>query len=120
MSADEQSVSKTKLFIGNLPFSVTEEELREAFAGFGELTSVSLITDRQTGRPRGFAFIEYADVAAAQAAVNGGNEMELGGRKLIVREARDRAERPSFERRSGGFRPNNNYRDRSRNDYDRN
>lgn len=100
MSADAQ-VSKTKLFIGNLPFATTEEEVRAAFAVFGELVSVNLISDRQTGRPRGFAFVEFADVAAAQAAVDGGQELTIGGRQIIVREARDRAANPRFERRGG-------------------
>ena len=82
-----------KLFVGNLPYSATEEELRELFAQYGEVQSVKLITDRETGRPRGFAFIEME----AQAAIDALNGTELGGRNLRVDVARERP--PRQERR---------------------
>lgn len=123
MSADEQKISKTKLFIGNLPFVTGEEDIRELFSGFGEISSISLITDRQTGRSRGFAFIEFATLESAQAAVDENGNLEVDGRKLVIREAQDRKERPSFDggnRGGGGFRPNSGFRGRSNDRYDRN
>jgi RNA recognition motif-containing protein len=78
----------SKIYVGNCPFSVTEEQLRDVFSAYGEVSSVSVITDRDTGRPRGFAFVEMADSNAAQAAIRGVNGTELGGRTLNVNEAR--------------------------------
>ena len=89
----------TKLYIGNLSFSTTESELRDAFAAFGDVTSCSVITDRETGRPRGFAFVEMASADAAASAIAEMNGKDLGGRALVVNEARAREERP----RGGGF-----------------
>jgi cold-inducible RNA-binding protein len=77
-----------KLYVGNLPFTTTEDELRELFGRHGSVDSVSVITDRETGRPRGFAFVEMSDASAAQAAIRGVNGTELGGRTLNVNEAR--------------------------------
>jgi RNA recognition motif-containing protein len=82
-----------KLYVGNLPYSVTEEALRELFAPAGEIASVAIITDRDTGRPRGFAFVEMADVAGAQKAISTVNGATLGDRQLTVNEARPQAER---------------------------
>ncbi|HEY7817659.1 MAG TPA: RNA-binding protein [Vicinamibacteria bacterium] len=78
----------SRIFVGNCSFNVTEDELRSLFATYGEVSSVSVITDRDTGRPRGFAFVEMSDDAAAQAAIRGVNGTELGGRTLNVNEAR--------------------------------
>lgn len=78
-----------KIYVGNLPFTSTEEEVRELFEQHGTVDSVKLITDRDTGRPRGFGFIEMDDDAAA-AAIQTLNGTELGGRRLVVNEARDR------------------------------
>ena len=86
-----------KLYIGNLPYSITETALRELFAQAGEVTSVSVITDRDTGRPRGFAFVEMADAAAAQKAISQFNGKMMGGRALTVNEAR-----PQTQRSGGG------------------
>ena len=85
----------TKLFVGNLPFSATEESVRELFAAHGTIDSLALINDRETGRPRGFGFIEMSsdDAAKAMQALNGKN---FGGRDLKVNEAQAR------ERSSGG------------------
>lgn len=85
-----------RLYIGNIPFSATEEELREIFGRHGTVTGVDLITDRETGRPRGFAFVEMEDSASAEAAMEAVDGSELGGRNLRVNEAQ--------ERRGGGGR----------------
>ncbi len=78
-----------KLYIGNLPFTATEDDIRETFGAHGEVHSIALINDRETGRPRGFGFIEMDDDAAmkAQQALDG---QELGGRALKVNEAQDK------------------------------
>jgi cold-inducible RNA-binding protein len=79
-----------KLYVGNLSFQTSEQELREMFSAFGEVTSASLVMDRDTGRPRGFGFVEFADDNAARAAINGLNGKNIGGRDLTVNEARPR------------------------------
>ena len=78
----------TKLYVGNLPYSVTESALRELFAPAGEIVSVAVITDRDTGRPRGFAFVEMADAAGAQKAIATLNGKSIENRQLTVNEAR--------------------------------
>ncbi len=75
-----------KIFVGNLPFSATEDEVRELFAQHGEVTSVTLVTDRHTGQPRGFGFVEMEDEGGRQAIAKLNNE-DLGGRPLRVDEA---------------------------------
>lgn len=87
-----------KLYVGNLPYQCTEQDLRGAFSKYGEVASVSLITDRDTGRSKGFAFVEMETRDAAQQAISGLHESELDGRRITVNEARPREERP----RSGG------------------
>jgi RNA recognition motif-containing protein len=82
----------TNIYVGNCPFSVTEEQLQELFATYGEVERVNIITDRDTGRPRGFAFVEMADSSAAQEAIKGLNGTDLGGRDLKVNEARPKRE----------------------------
>jgi len=82
----------TNIYVGNCPFSVTEEQLQELFATYGEVERVNIITDRDTGRPRGFAFVEMADASAAQEAIKGLNGTDLGGRDLKVNEARPKRE----------------------------
>ena len=79
----------TKIYVGNLPFSATESEIRELFAQHGTVESVSLITDRDTGRPRGFGFVEMARADASRAIQNL-NGKDLGGRPLRVNEAQER------------------------------
>ena len=81
-----------KLYVGNLPFSATEEELRGIFERHGTVESVAVITDRETGRSRGFGFVEFADAAAADAAVQALNGYQMDGRGLRVNEAHDRRE----------------------------
>lgn len=78
------------LYVGNLTFDATEESVREAFAGYGGVTSVRIITDRETGRSRGFGFVEMADAEAAKAAIAALDGTELDGRPLTVNEARPR------------------------------
>jgi RNA recognition motif-containing protein len=76
-----------KLYVGNLPFSATEAELRQLFEQHGAVESVSVITDRETGRPRGFAFVEMGDTAGAEAAISRLDGRDFGGRTLRVNEA---------------------------------
>ena len=78
-----------RLYIGNLPYTITEEELKALFSQHGTVTSVNVIMDRETGRPRGFAFVEMEDGAAAIRSLDG---QEYGGRNLRVNEARERSE----------------------------
>ncbi len=80
----------SKLYVGNLPFSVTEDELREIFERHGKVQSVNVIMDRETGRPRGFGFIEMADSSAASDAMRALDGSDLGGRSIKVNEAQDR------------------------------
>jgi len=89
----------TKLYVGNLPFSATDESVRALFSAHGTVEKVSVITDRDTGRPRGFAFVEMsnADASRAMQALNG---TDLDGRSLKVNEAQDRA-RPTGGGRGG-------------------
>ena len=77
-----------KLFVGNLNYRTTPEGLREIFAAHGEVLDVFIGTDRETGRSRGFGFVEMADSAAGQNAINALNGQDFGGRKLVVNEAR--------------------------------
>ena len=79
-----------KLYVGNLPFSATEAELRELFEQHGSVQSVNVITDRETGRARGFAFVEMEDANGADAAMRALDGSDLGGRSLRVNEAHDR------------------------------
>ncbi len=93
-----------RLFIGNLPYSASEAELREHLSSVGEPTQIVLPMDRDTGRPRGFAFVDYADRAVAEEAIRRYNQQPFKGRPLAVSEARPREERPSGPR-PGGFAP---------------
>ena len=79
-----------KIYIGNIPFTSTEEELRTVFERHGDVASVSVITDRETGRSRGFAFVEMDDDSAADNAIRALDGSELGGRSIRVNEAEDR------------------------------
>ena len=88
------------IYVGNLSYEATEEELRQLFAEFGEVDSVNLITDRETGRLRGFGFVEMSDDAAAKAAIEALNGKEIAGRTLTVNEAR-----PKTSRGGGGGGP---------------
>lgn len=81
------------IYVGNLSYSLSESELREAFAGFGEVSSVKVLMDRETGRSRGFGFVEMPNQGEAEAAIAQLNGKELGGRALRVNEARPKERR---------------------------
>jgi RNA recognition motif-containing protein len=91
-----------KLYVGNLPFSADETELESIFNQYGALESLTIVRDRDTGQPRGFAFVEYKDDAAAEAAIAATNGMQVGGRALAVNEARPQAPRGEGGRGGGG------------------
>ena len=91
-----------KLYVGNLSYSVTDDSLRELFGSVGEVTSATVITDRITGRSRGFGFVEMAESAAAQQAVTQLNGRELEGRAIKVAEARPQQPRGYREEPRGG------------------
>ena len=82
------------LYVGNLPHSTSETELRNLFAAHGQVERVSMVTDRETGRSRGFAFVEMTDSAEADKAIAALDGTELGGRALKINEARPKTERP--------------------------
>ena len=92
----------TKMYVGNLPFSATDAEVRELFAQYGDVTDVHLPMDREMGRPRGFAFVTMGDTAGMNSAIQALNGKEWQGRSLAVNEARPREERPSFGGGGGG------------------
>jgi RNA recognition motif-containing protein len=83
-----------KLYVGNLAYSVRDDSLQQAFAQFGTVTSAKVMMDRDTGRSKGFGFVEMGSDAEAQAAINGMNGQPLDGRPVVVNEARPREERP--------------------------
>jgi RNA recognition motif-containing protein len=83
----------TSIYVGNLPFSATEDQVRALFEQYGTVQSVKLINDRETGRPRGFAFVEM-EASAAAAAIQHLNGADMGGRALRINEAQERAPRP--------------------------
>ena len=82
-----------KIYVGNLPFAISETEVSELFGRYGEVYSIRLITDRETGRPRGFGFVEM-ESSDANAAIEALNGTDFGGRSLRVNEAKDQEERP--------------------------
>ena len=84
---------RMNIYIGNLSFDTTDDQLRQAFEGFGEVSSVNIIKDKYTGESRGFAFVEMSDQDAAMAAISGVNGQDLNGRTLNVNEARPRTDR---------------------------
>ncbi len=83
------------IYVGNLPWSVSEDEVRAAFEQYGQVNAVNLISDRETGRPRGFGFVEMDDAGAMEAIKNLDGK-DFGGRNLKVNEARPRAEKPRW------------------------
>src|SRR5215469_7936262 len=91
----------TKLFVGNLSFNTTENDLQDAFAAHGVVTEANLMTDRATGRPRGFAFVTMSSPEEAQKAIDAMNGANLDGRNLTVNEARPKEERAGG---GGGYR----------------
>jgi RNA recognition motif-containing protein len=94
-----------RLFVGNLPYSATADDLRALFAELGEVTDVHIVMDRETQRPRGFAFVSYASDEVAAKAAQEMNGRSFGGRPLVVNEARERGEGPPPGARPSGPRP---------------
>lgn len=92
------------LYVGNLPHSATEAELREVFQPHGEVEKVNIVTDRETGRARGFAFVEMANDGEAEKAIAALNGTQLGGRALTINEAKPKANRPRGGGGGGGGR----------------
>lgn len=104
-----------KIYVGNLSYGVTEQDLRKEFETFGKVDSISVVTDRDTGRPRGFAFVEMPTVSEGQAAVTGINGKNINDRTVVVNEARARTDNRNSrgyggrkgsgygDRRGGGF-----------------
>ena len=90
-----------KLYVGNLPYSFRDEDLQQAFAAHGSVSSAKVMMERDTGRSKGFGFVEMGSDAEAQAAINGMNGQQFGGRGLVVNEARPMEPRPP--RTGGGF-----------------
>lgn len=89
-----------KLYVGNLPYSFRDDDLLQAFSAHGSVTSAKVMMERDTGRSKGFGFVEMGDDAQAQAAIGAMNGQQIGGRALVVNEARPMEPRPP---RSGGF-----------------
>lgn len=91
-----------KIYVGNLPFRATEDEVRELFEAYGNVESVNLISDRETGQPRGFGFVEMNDDDGALAAISALDRADFGGRSLRVNEARPREDRGPRPPRAAG------------------
>lgn len=94
----------TKLFVGSLPYSMTDDDLQQLFVEFGEVASAKVIFDRETNRSKGFGFVEFNDDAAAKAAIDKLNNSEVQGRSIVVNEARPQEDRPrrDFGGQGGG------------------
>ena len=92
-----------KLYVGNLPYTVRDSDLEQAFSQFGSVTSAKVMMERETGRSKGFGFVEMGSDAEAQAAVNGMNGQPLGGRSIVVNEARPMEARPPRSGGGGGY-----------------
>ena len=92
----------TKMYVGNLPFAAQEQDIRELFSQYGGVTEVFLPMDRESGRPRGFAFVTMDSAEAMNASINAQNGQEFMGRKLAINEARPREERPAGGGGGGG------------------
>lgn len=100
MNDSSQQANPKKLFVGNLSYNVTEDELRGVFSQYGEITDLKVITDRMSGRSKGIAFVTFAEEDQAQAAIEAMHNQEIDGRAVIVNVARPQAPR---ENRGGGF-----------------
>lgn len=92
----------TKMYVGNLPFNATEDDVRTLFSDYGTVTEVYLPMDRESGRPRGFAFVTMDSTMAMNEAIKGLNEQEYGGRNLTINEARPKEDRPAYSGGGGG------------------
>lgn len=94
------------LYVGNLPYSMRQEELQEMFSEFGTVESARIISDRESGRSKGFGFVDMNDASEAKKAIDALNGKDINERKMVVNEARPREEKP---RRSGGFNRDRSY-----------
>ena len=92
-----------KLYVGNLAYSVADSDLQQAFGEYGTVTSAKVMMDRESGRSKGFGFVEMGDDAQAQAAINGMNGQPFGGRNVVVNEARPMEARPPRTGAGGGY-----------------
>lgn len=97
-----------RIYVGNLSYEVTEGELRQEFAAYGDVASVSIVTDKFSGRPKGFGFVEMSSKSESEAAISGLNGKALGDRNIVVNEARPRTDNRGGggsygDRRGGGF-----------------
>ena len=92
-----------KLYVGNLAYSVADSDLQQAFGEYGTVTSAKVMMDRESGRSKGFGFVEMGDDAQAQAAINGMNGQPFGGRNVVVNEARPMEARPPRSGGGGGY-----------------
>lgn len=95
----------SKLYVGNISFKTSESGLRDAFSPFGQVTDVYVANDRETGRPRGFAFVTFGAEAESKLAAEKMNGVDLDGRQLTVNEARPKEEMGGSRRNGGGFQP---------------
>ncbi len=95
----------TKLYVGNLPYSYTEDNLRTLFADYGNVNSATIIIDRNSGRSKGFGFVELEDSSAAETAISELNGKDVDGRNIVVNEARPMTDRPrrNFDNNRGGY-----------------
>ncbi|MEM6986365.1 MAG: RNA-binding protein [Pseudomonadota bacterium] len=93
------------IYVGNLPYSTTEDDLRSAFAAYGEVSRATVISDKFSGQSKGFGFVEMPNASEANAAIEGLNESSMSGRNIRVNEARPREERPPRREGGGGGRP---------------
>jgi len=104
---EKREKRRMNIYVGNLPYDIDRDGLKETFAEYGNVTTARIVTDRETNRSKGFGFVEMPDDAEARQAIEALNGQELGGRKAVVNEARPREERPHSagfggERRGGG------------------
>lgn len=106
-------MAPVKLYVGNLPYSTTDADLSQLFAEYGEVVSATVLTDRETGRSKGFGFVEYKTEEEAQAAIDALNGKEFGGRNLVVNKARPREERPARRDDNRGHNGGGSFRQRS-------
>ncbi|NTU73735.1 RNA-binding protein [Candidatus Roizmanbacteria bacterium] len=107
-------MDKKKLFVGNLPWSIASDTLKDLFSQYGEIVEAIVITDRMSGRSKGFGFVTFADEAAAEQAIAEMHEKDVDGRAIVVNVAKPREERSD----RGGFRRDNNrFRRDDRNDF---
>lgn len=109
----------TKLFVGSLPYSMTDDDLKALFVDFGDVVSAKVIFDRDTNRSKGFGFVEFNDDAAAKAAIDKLNNTEVQGRTIVVNEARPQEARPPRRDFGGNGGGRNDY-NRGGGDYNRN